>query len=159
MSDNEKNIVDKNNINFNESSLNNTSKITTKDLIYLYLREIDILQESLTTLEKRIAADLLRIETDMRQHCVTNEDNFKELRDNYKCVSDEISSIKDLISKIKDTIHALELDKTTCDITQDNRLNGLEYKITVYSIIGGVASFLGINGVIQLIDWLRLLLS
>ena len=144
-----------NKINIDEPNVLDTSNITTKDLIYLYLRELDLLQKSIDVLECRLASDITRIEIDMRQHSVTNEDNFKELRDNCKTITSEINAIRELMSKLKDTIHTFELDQTTCDLTQTNRLNNLEIKVAFYSAITTVVSFFGMQGLIQLFDYIR----
>jgi hypothetical protein len=125
-------------------------KITTKDLIYLYLREIDVLQNSLSTLEKRISTDIKRIEIDMRQHCVTNDDYFKELRDNHQIVLDQIGELWKVTSKIKDIVHSIEMSNTTTDQHQNSRIENIEVKVAIYSIISTIASFIGMQGIIEL---------
>jgi hypothetical protein len=153
-----KSKINENKINENFSS-NSPQNITTKDLIYLYLREIDILQKHLDLLETRLSGDIARIETDYRDHNISNEKNFRELRENCKNIIDEINLVHICINKIKDNIHNLELQRTTCDLTQNNRLENLEVKVAIYSIIVTILSFIGLDSLPGIISFVEKLFS
>lgn len=137
----------------------NIDKITTKDLIYLYLHEIDILQRHLDVLESRLSSDIARIETDYRDHNLSNEKNFRELRENCRSIIDEINLVHICINKIKDNVHLLELKRTTCDLTQNNRLENLEVKVAIYSIIVTILSFIGLDSLPGIISCIQNLLN
>ena len=130
-------------------------KITLKDLIELYLREIDVLQHSIDALEKRLSIDIMRIETDLRQSNVVNNDNFHELRENSNNILDEINILRTAMSTLKDLIHKLEMSSSTADINHCNRIENLEVKVAIYSIITTIASFLGVQGFIQLVEFIH----
>lgn len=130
-------------------------KITLKDLIGLYLREIDVLQHSIDALEKRLSIDIMRIETDLRQSNVVNNDSFHELRENSNNILDEINILRTAMSTLKDLIHKLEMSSSTADINHCNRIENLEVKVAIYSIITTIASFLGVQGFIQLVEFIH----
>lgn len=134
-------------------------KITLKDLIELYLRELDVLQHSIDALEKRLSIDIIRIETDLRQSNVVNNDNFHELRENSNNILNEINILRTAMSTLKDLIHKLEMSSSTADIDHCNRIENLEVKVALYSIITTIASFLGVQGFIQLIEFIHSIIT
>lgn len=144
-----------NNITGLNGTGNGGNTLSMRDLIELYLREIDTLQHSIDTLENRVSCDLIRIETDLRQFNLTNDDNFRELRENCAANLEEISNLRDNISNIKDLIHNIELTSCTTDIKHGNRIENLELKVAFYSIVTTIVSVLGIEGFTKLLDFLR----
>jgi len=110
--------------------------ITIRDLIYLYLRELELVQKSIE-----------RLETDLRQHCTMNNDDYNKL-------SDEIKDLKDIVNEVSKNFTQLINDAKIKSVKSDSRILTLEQKVTIYGAIGGILSFIGSELCLKLISFI-----
>lgn len=70
-----------------------SSTITLKDLLYMYLREVESAHNKIQNLENRVNRDIDQITIDYRQYKVTTDENIKDL-------SNEIKDLKVIINDV-----------------------------------------------------------
>lgn len=105
-----------------------SDQITIRDLIYLYLRELDLVQKSIE-----------RVETDMRQHCTMNNEDYNRLNDELSTLKDTVNTIS---TNLSDLINRLKIENIEMDNEQNQRIWSLEFKMSAYGFIAGIFGFI-----------------
>jgi len=138
----------------------NTLGITLRDLLNMYLREIETLQGALARLEHRVEINISRLDSDIRQNGTITREDISMLRDDLNGIRDHVSTIESTIGALNNTLTTMINDAETrrreSDHAHELQLKELQIKI---GLIGGIAGTIFASVVTVLVDYIRSLVT
>ncbi len=131
-------------------NLTNNNEFTLKDLLNMYLREIENAQANIEKLENRINRDIDTINIDIRQYKSSNDDDLRDINNEIK----EIKLIIHNMSKdITSLINTIEKESISKDHQHDLDIADLKRQ----SMISGGGSGILVTTAFQLLlEYLKL---
>jgi len=134
--------------------------ITLKDVLNMYLREVETLQKTMIRLERRIERDIDRIDTDIRQYGVTTREDINLLRDEVAAMRDHMSSLELNVSELNNTLSTMisDAESRRKDADHEHALQIRELQLKS-GVIGGGAGGLIATCLPQIIELVQQIIN
>lgn len=124
----------------NMTDLQDNKDITVKDLLNMYLRELETTRDTIKTLENKIEREFDKMDADQRQYKTTTDDTIDSLTQDIRATQ---AALAELSLKIVNLIHEMELDTLGRDNQHDLEIDRLKRQtMVVAGGIGGAATTL-----------------
>ena len=127
----------------------NGDDFSAKDVIIQYLRELELVQKMLDTLEKRLNTDVKRVENGLTNHTKDNDKDIDDARAELAKIRADLSSIE---LKVNNMLHDEETRRKDADHKHDLEIRTIQLQMAGVGAASGIASGLLSEPVLKFIS-------